>query len=1160
MQRTLPPAHHCPPSSTPGASPADTTVTPLRQSSSLACRPSTSSLPRSHKRVKSARQSFGGRAKREASIPMLSQQLSTFSLRQDISPEMLTQETTLTSPFKCASHTTSASLTTPYTSTFKHHLSVKHIPQKSKSAGPKFVTQNAKDRHIKDISPTRPASRDHLADWDASHPSSDEPDLEWLQSGEWLPPLQSKENNVQGCLQGSLQHCRDTDCSVSSMEFGGSDTSSVSLLSLSRSSLDHQSRPDIVQWDENPTETDEDQEEHRGLGAQSRSSALHLPVKLHSSPSISPFITSDSHKSPNDSQADFPMNSPSIFNARSSQHARSDSRSTILPRLLLSKKSTATLREQKERSNHMEDDEMMSDVEDIPSPKSPSRSRSFWDRAKFKTSRNPFDGNGLGATFGLGIELGPHRIPPSEGHNENNRLSVSIASDSSEDADLSPSRSLLSNRRSVSTFAHGPPKENVPEVASKREAPIRPTMPRRMATVGSIFRRMPRTSTPVIPTLNSLRGKGRPPMRRGATDPIEKPKSNLLVADAALNTPQALPFADIKPSPSVFASAGLVQKKSRFSGVEIPKFGSEPLADVKRKQSASQYGTQPGDGSMQPPSPISPIQSMSAPSIPLKGAGFAAAVSSNAHFAQQAQKTRGLRKKRSSMFKTGSSISSMDMIRGSSRGSMNGVSLSPVTPTKHDGIAKGCGLTTPSPIRAPVVYPFASSNPIDLDLFSTPPSNRLNRPGTLDAPVAERYRSMLAGSPNATVEAQRRPVIRASNPMLAASFKSAAQITTPARGHVSQDLSMFTGRPKLGGEGITRLETDFALVENLGSGAFSQVWKAREKKTGKVFAVKAGKPYTGVKNRLRQLEEIAILHELSLDPHPNVVQYVDSWESHSRLYILTTLVDCGDLSSFLSLLSDHGGIREARVWKSLVELAEGIDHIHKHHFLHLDIKPSNILIDRAGGLVVADLGMAVICGDGPNGHMLGGMSPALPERDERGGFVWDQVETPMDDGKKSLAMVPSPIMDREVEGDREYLCPEALNESEMIGKGADVYSLGILLLEAALNVVLPSNGDAWVQLRNDDFSDLNGIYIPRSCSASSPSRNPPLDDPNMPVLSDDLLTVIKGLMRSNPDRRWTLADIWRHPVVKRVRASERGKALVEESDEWLKRVLGEELL
>lgn len=98
-----------------------------------------------------------------------------------------------------------------------------------------------------------------------------------------------------------------------------------------------------------------------------------------------------------------------------------------------------------------------------------------------------------------------------------------------------------------------------------------------------------------------------------------------------------------------------------------------------------------------------------------------------------------------------------------------------------------------------------------------------------------------------------------------------------------------------------------------------------------------------------------------------------------------------------------------------------------------------------------------------------------------------------------------------------------------------------------------------MQLRNDDFSDLNGIYIPRPHSASSPNRNPPPDDPNMPILSDDILTVIKGMMRCNPDRRWSLGDVWRHPVVKRVRASERGKALVEESDEWLKRVLGEEL-
>lgn len=70
MHHTLAPAHTCPPSSAPH-SPPRTTVTPLRQSSSQTCRPSTSSLPRSHKRAKSTRQSLGGRPKREASIPMV---------------------------------------------------------------------------------------------------------------------------------------------------------------------------------------------------------------------------------------------------------------------------------------------------------------------------------------------------------------------------------------------------------------------------------------------------------------------------------------------------------------------------------------------------------------------------------------------------------------------------------------------------------------------------------------------------------------------------------------------------------------------------------------------------------------------------------------------------------------------------------------------------------------------------------------------------------------------------------------------------------------------------------------------------------------------------------------------------------------------------------
>ncbi|ODN83545.1 hypothetical protein L202_01667 [Cryptococcus amylolentus CBS 6039] len=1137
-------------------------TTPLKQQSSsqTSCRPSTSSLPRSHKRVKQNRAE--AKAKRETSVPSLSQQLSSFSLRPTPSPELPTEGSFpphLTSPFKMTSHPTSASLTTPYTSTFRHHLSPEHVLPKSRSAGPKFISQPQRQNS----SPT-PTEKE----WDEGR-LIDRPQSGWVEGRDWTPPMQIRGEHMEGRLLGSLQHSlgrRDTECSASSMEFSGSGTSSNSLLSLGRSSLEHHPRPSIVtKWDEETAEM----ECEEGAPARDDDENVSPTSKFSMAQTFSPFSEDAGLPSPTDmssladSQAtiqSFSVESPFTLNtSQSSSHSRSGSRSGFLPRLLMNKrKSSVTLREDGARNgprapNVTEDEDMMTDVEE-QSPQR-SRSRSFWEKAKAGASRSPFDGGLMSGSFGLGIELGPRRASKTVTVGEENGLSISLASDSSNDSDFSPSKSV-SSRPSTNILARPPSIATLPPLpsfnrrTSAPDAVTRPALPRRTSAVGAMLPRLPRTSSPSIPTVNALRDANRPPLRRGSTEPQKKQRPSLLSADTALNTPTSMPFADIRPSPSVFASAGLVKKKSRFSGVEIPVFGSEPAADHKRKKSLSQFG----NSMMNPPSPVSPIRPMGRPFVPPLDSGVGKIISSNAAAAlQAAQRTRGLRKKRSSMFKSGSSISSLDMIRGNSRSSLQGVSLSPVTPTKPDSMRYG--ITTPSPVRAAVVYPFASANAVDMDLFSTPPSNRYARPGALDAPIAERYRSMLAGSPIAEGRVVQLPMVRTSNPMLAANFKSAAPITTPARGQATESLASCAG--KFGSDGITRLETDFTLVDNLGSGAFSQVWKAREKKTGKVYAVKAGKPYTGIKNRLRQLEEIAILRQLSLDPHPNVIHYVDSWESHSRLYILTSLVECGDLSSFLSLLSDHGGIREARVWKVLDELSQGIEHIHKHCFLHLDIKPSNILIKSDGGLVIADLGMAVVCGAGPDGRMLGGMSPALPERDQQGGFVWESAETPMDDGK-APAMVPSPIMDREVEGDREYLCPEALCEADMIGKGADVFSLGLLLLEAALNVVLPSNGDAWVQLRNDDFSDLKGIYVPRSVT-SSPPHNPPADDPNMPVLSGDILMVIKGMMKSNPDRRWGLEDVWSYPVVQKVRGMERGKALVEESEEWLKKILGEAL-
>ena len=92
------------------------------------------------------------------------------------------------------------------------------------------------------------------------------------------------------------------------------------------------------------------------------------------------------------------------------------------------------------------------------------------------------------------------------------------------------------------------------------------------------------------------------------------------------------------------------------------------------------------------------------------------------------------------------------------------------------------------------------------------------------------------------------------------------------------------------------------------------------------------------------------------------------------------------------------------------------------------------------------------------------------------------------------------------EGDREYIGPEILRGE--FDKPADVFALGLIMLEIAGNVVLPDNGVSWQRLRSGDMSDVPSL------TWSSENSNVLRDSSGQPVSREQSVEDFYG---SDPD-------------------------------------------
>lgn len=256
-------------------------------------------------------------------------------------------------------------------------------------------------------------------------------------------------------------------------------------------------------------------------------------------------------------------------------------------------------------------------------------------------------------------------------------------------------------------------------------------------------------------------------------------------------------------------------------------------------------------------------------------------------------------------------------------------------------------------------------------------------------------------------------------------------------------------------------EQCFEILSKLGEGSFGEVFKVRSKDDGKYYAIKRSRQrFKGKWDRRHKLDEVE-KHE-RLPPHVNCVRFYRAWEERQHLYIQTELC----LMSLSEYADIYGKIPENRLWSIILDLSQGLKHLHDNRLCHLDIKPANIFIGLDSFTCkLGDFGLVVS----------------------------------MDNGFREAT-----------EGDACYIADEILKGR--FSSAADIFSLGISLLELACDLELPSGGESWHMLRRG--------CLPRRFTEG---------------LSSSLVELLSQMMHPDPECRPSVNYILKHSRVRRAR-------------------------
>ncbi|XP_076854139.1 cyclin-dependent kinase 7 [Brachyhypopomus gauderio] len=280
----------------------------------------------------------------------------------------------------------------------------------------------------------------------------------------------------------------------------------------------------------------------------------------------------------------------------------------------------------------------------------------------------------------------------------------------------------------------------------------------------------------------------------------------------------------------------------------------------------------------------------------------------------------------------------------------------------------------------------------------------------------------------------------------------------------------------------------YEKLDFLGEGQFATVYRARDKTTNTIVAIKKIKVghRTEAKDGINRtaLREIKLLQELS---HPNIIGLLDAFGHKSNISLVFDYMET-DLEVIIKDTSLV--LTPANIKAYILMTLQGLEYMHLHWILHRDLKPNNLLLDENGVLKLADFGLAKAFGS--------------PNR-----AYTHQVVT------------------------RWYRSPELLFGARMYGVGVDMWAVGCILAELLLRVPFLAGDSDLDQLTKifetlgtpteDTWPGMNSLpdYVSFKMFLGTPLEN------IFSAAGDDLLELLQGLFTFNPCTRTTASKALR---------------------------------